>query len=448
MKELIRIYGRHYKGNLFLAFPVMMSQAGQMIVALTDNLMVGQLGAVELAAVALANNIFVIGMMFAIGLISAITPIAGKAIGAKDRLESSTILKQAVYMHPLSGVIITGILLCGIFIMPHMGQDPAVIKVAIPYYIILCISIIPLSIFFVFRQYAEALGNTRVAMQVTLTGAVINIGLNYLLIFGKLGFPQLGVEGAGYATLLCRVYMSIAAIILFFRMDLFKPDRKNWKLTKFDLIKSMHLLRIGVPIGSQYITEMLAFSIGSFMMGWIGTNALAAHQVVMSLVGFTYMVSAGLASATTIKVSHFRGQRNLKEMNRAIYASIHMVGLFMFCSLLIFYNFRFFIPSLFIQDPAVIAIASKLMIIAAMFQLFDGFQVNMLGALRGMEDVRIPMILLAIAYFAIALPFSYLAGIALKFGPQGVWFGYLFGLFLVSVQLYIRYKYKAKRLKV
>jgi MATE family multidrug resistance protein len=285
-------------------------------------------------------------------------------------------------------------------------------------------------------------------MQVTLTGAVINIVLNYLLIFGKLGFPQLGVEGAGYATLLCRVYMSIAAIILFFRMDLFKPDRKNWKLTRFDLIKSMHLLRIGVPIGSQYITEMLAFSIGSFMMGWIGTNALAAHQVVMSLVGFTYMVSAGLASATTIKVSHFRGQRNLKEMNRAIYASIHMVGLFMFCSLLIFYNFRFFIPSLFIQDPAVIAIASKLMIIAAMFQLFDGFQVNMLGALRGMEDVRIPMILLAIAYFAIALPFSYLAGIALKFGPQGVWFGYLFGLFSVSVQLFIRYKYKAKRLKV
>src|SRR5690606_9506341 len=123
--------------------------------------------------------------------------IAGKAIGAKDRLESSTILKQAVYMHPLSGVIITGILLCGIFIMPHMGQDPAVIKVAIPYYIILCISIIPLSIFFVFRQYAEALGNTRAAMQVTLTGAVINIGLNYLIIFGTRGFPKLGAERAG-----------------------------------------------------------------------------------------------------------------------------------------------------------------------------------------------------------------------------------------------------------
>lgn len=448
MKDLIRTYGRHYKGNLFLALPVMMSQAGQMIVALTDNLMVGQLGAVELAAVALANNIFVIGMMFAIGLISGVTPIAGKAIGAKDRLESSTILKQSVYMHPLSGVIIASILLCGIFIMPFLGQDPEVVKVAIPYYIILSLSIIPLSIFFVFRQYAEALGNTHMAMQITLTGAVINIVFNYLLIYGKLGFPQLGVPGAGYATLISRIYMSVAAVFLFFRKDLFKPDRLNWKLTKFNPTKSMHLLRIGVPIGSQYITEMLAFSLGSFMMGWIGTNALAAHQIVMSLVGFTYMVSAGLASATTIKVSHYRGQRDLKQMNRAIYASIHMVGLFMFCSLLIFYNFRFFIPSLFIQDPAVIEIAAKLMIIAAMFQLFDGFQVNMLGALRGMEDVRMPMLLLVVAYFAIALPFSYLAGIVFNLGPQGVWFGYLFGLISVSVQLFIRYKYKAKRLKV
>lgn len=182
------------------------------------------------------------------------------------------------------------------------------------------------------------------------------------------------------------------------------------------------------------------------MMGWLGTKELAAHQIVMSLVSLTYMISSGMASATTIKVSHFRGQHKLKAMNRAIYASIHMVLFFMLFSLSCFIIFRYKIPGLFVQDAEVISIAAGLMLIAGMFQLFDGLQVTLLGALRGMEDVRIPTILLIIAYFVVALPTSYLAAFVFDMGTNGVWLGYLVGLFLVSVQLFIRYRWKVKKM--
>lgn len=444
--ERFRIYESHYKANFSLALPVIFSQAGQMIVALTDNLMVGRLGAAQLAAVALANNIFVVGMMFGLGLITGLTPLAGKAIGAKNRLEATGWLKQAVITHPVSSLLLTGVMAMGVLIMPHMGQAREVVELALPYYLVLVSSIIPLNIFFLYKQYAEALGNTHIAMAITLISGLLNVFFNYLLIYGKLGFPAYGIVGAGYATLISRIFMAVAAIFIFFRMDFFKPDRINWKLSYFKFRQALELLKIGLPIGGQYIIEMLAFSIGSFMMGWLGTKELAAHQIVMSLVSLTYMISSGMASATTIKVSHFRGQHKLKAMNRAIYASIHMVLFFMLFSLSCFIIFRYKIPGLFVQDAEVISIAAGLMLIAGMFQLFDGLQVTLLGALRGMEDVRIPTILLIIAYFVVALPTSYLAAFVFDMGTNGVWLGYLVGLFLVSVQLFIRYRWKVKKM--
>jgi MATE family multidrug resistance protein len=275
---------------------------------------------------------------------------------------------------------------------------------------------------------------------------VVNIVLNYLLIYGKGGFPAYGVMGAGYATLISRIIMPMAFAYLFFKLDFFKPERISWKLSHYDLKKSLRMLRVGFPIGGQYIVEMLTFTLGSIMMGWMGAKELAAHQVVISLVSLTYMISAGLAAATTIKVSHFRGAQDLTELKRAVYASLHMVLIFMTLSLITFLSLRFKIPALFVPDQEVITIAAGLMLVGGLFQLFDGIQVVTLGALRGIEDTKIPMIMLVIAYFPIALPVSYFAGFVLDWGPQGIWIGYMVGLMLVGAQLLTRFRWKVKKM--
>lgn len=446
MANYFSIFRPHYKSNFALALPVMLSQAGQMIVVLADNIMVGQLGATELAAVALANNIFVVGMMFGIGLVTGLTPLAGKAFGSNNRPEAANWFKQSMYTHPVMALLQTILMALVALAIPFMGQPEEVVKLAIPYYMLLVASLLPFQFFFIFKQYAEGLGNTRIAMIITLSANILNIFLNYLLIYGKAGFPAYGIMGAGYATLIARVVMPMAFTYLYFKLDFFKPERTHWKMIRFNFKQSLRMLRVGSPIGGQYIVEVLTFSLGSIMMGWIGEKELAAHQIVMSLVTLTYMISAGLAAATTVKVSHFRGAGQITGMNRAFYASLHMVLVFMLVSLVTFLSFRYKIPGLFVPDQEVIAIAAGLMFVGGLFQLFDGIQVISLGALRGIEDTKIPMIMLIIAYFPIALPVSYVAGFVLNLGPQGIWLGYMVGLMLVGAQLLTRFRWKVKKL--
>ena len=437
--RLLSTFQSYYRVNLNLAYPIILSHAGQIVVMLADILMVGRLGAVQLAAAAFANNIFVIGLVFGIGLVSGLTPLAGKSYGSRKRFEASDWFKQAVYSYTTAAFIQTIIMALLSFAMPYMGQPQEVVEAARSYYLILVLSLLPFQCAFIIKQYAEALGNTRIAMIITLAANFINVFFNYLLIYGKFGFPALGLPGAGYATLISRIFMLVIFVILYFRLDFFKKDRINWRLISFNFKRSWKLLRFGLPIGGQAIIEMTTIAIGSVMMGWLGTKPLAAHQIVMSLINFTYMISAGLAAATTIKISHFRGQNNLLGIRYTFFASLHMVILFMTVSLISFLLLRFRIPALFIPDKEVIFIAGKLIFIAGLFQLFDGIQLTSLGALRGMADVKIPMIMSMIAYYIIALPVSYFCAFILNLGPQGIWIGYMVGLLVASVLLYTRF---------
>lgn len=437
----------HYKANLNLALPVMLSQAGQMVVVLADNLMVGQLGATQLAGAAFANNIFVVGMVFTMGLIHGLTPLTGKAFGSGNRAEAVNWLRQAFTTFPVISTIQAGIMAALVLFMPYMGQTAEVVKLAIPYYLVLVGSLIPFQFFFIFKQYAEGLGNTRIAMTITLTANIINILLNYIFIYGKLGMPALGLMGAGYATLISRLFMPMAFLILFFKLDFFEPDRDYWRTSRFNINAAVKLLKLGFPIAGQYIVEVLTFSLGSIMMGWLGEAALGAHQVVISLASLTYMTSAGLAAATTIKVSHFRGEKNFKEISHSVNASLRMVIVFMSLSVTMFLLFRFRIPALFVPDVEVISIAAGLMLVAGLFQIFDGIQVVSLGALRGLEDVKTPMLMVIIAYFPVALPISYISAFVLGWGPQGIWLGYMAGLLMAGIQLLLRFRWKTRLLK-
>lgn len=444
-KHLTKKYSPHYKPNFKLAFPVVLSQAGQMIVALADTLMVGRLGATQLAAASLANTIFIVGLVLGIGLVSGLTPLVGKEYGSGNRQVAVKWLKHALVIFPPLAVVQAIVMAAIVFILPVLGQPEEVVLLSIPYYLILVLSIIPLQIFTIFKQYAEGLGNTRIAMMITISANIINIILNYILIYGKLGFPALGITGAGYATLISRIIMPLLFIWLYFNLNYFRYDRSNWKCVHFKIKSALTLINLGIPIAGQYVLEVLAFSLGSIMMGWLGTKALAAHQIVLSLTSFTYMISSGFAAAATIKVSHFRGEGISTQARNSVFASLHLVLIFMAISSTIFCLFRFKIAGLFVPDKEVINIAGLLLLIAGMFQLFDGLQVVMLGALRGYEDVKIPMFIVFISYFIIALPASYLMAFALQIGVAGIWIGYLIGLLTVSSMLLLRFRKISKR---
>ena len=410
-----------------------------MVVGLADTMMVGQLGATPLAAVSLANNIFVVGMVFGIGLAAGLTPLAGKDYAAGDRLKATGWFKNSILIFPFIAIFQVVLMALVVFLLPFMGQPADVVQLAIPYYLIIVVSFIPFILFIVLKNYAEGLANTRIAMYITISVNVLNIILNYLFIYGKLGFPEMGAFGAGVATLIARILMPIIFILIFVKQPLFRPDVENWNKCSISTYTISRLLRLGFPIAGQLIVEVSTFSIGSIMMGWLGAAALAANQVALSLSSLTYMVASGFAAAATIKVSHFRGQGRIKQAKDAAFASLHQVLFFMGICVVLFIIFRFKIPALFVPDEEVIKIAAMLMLIAGLYQFFDGIQVVMLGALRGFEDVKIPMVILIIAYFLITLPICYALAFTFKLEAAGVWTGYLMGLFLVSTLLLARF---------
>ncbi len=438
-------YKPHYIPNIKLALPVVFSQAGQMVVGLVDTLMVGQLGTTELAAVSFANSIFILGFVISIGLAYAVTPMVGKSHGAEDRKKCGYWLKQGLWINIISAVMLIGVMVGVSFLMPFIGQEEQVVKYAKPYYFLLVSSMLPFAVFMVFKQFAEGIANTRIAMVVTLLANVINILLNYLLIFGKIGLPELGLNGAGWATLISRIFMAIVFVVLFWNLPFFDKYKQAYLKTKLNLREAFEVLRVGFPIGGQMFIEVFAFSMGAIMMGWIGQVQLAAHQIVITLASLTYMMSLGLSSAATIKVSNFLGAKDYKSLKYAAYAILHKVIVFMAVNGILFYVFREAIPALFVNDQEVVMIAAQLMIVAGVFQIFDGLQAVWIGILRGLQDVNMPSVIAFVTWILIALPICYICGFVLNFGAAGVWFGYLSGLMIASILLQFRFRKIIKR---
>ncbi len=423
-----------------MAFPIVLSQMGQVSVALVDNMMVGHVGTTELAAAAFSNSVFMIGMVFGMGVTYGLTPLVGESFSKKDVDGMEAWLKNGVFSHLLAAVFLSLIMFGVYFFLPLMGQPADVLELAKPYYILLCFSYLPFMLFFSSKQFFEGIGNTKMAMHITLTANLVNVVVNYVFIFGKFGFPAMGLYGAGIGTLTSRVLMPImfAAYIVWNRKYLQYFIKANAE--KLQLQRIIRILKIGIPIGFQLIVEVTAFAVGAVMMGWIGETTLAAHQVAMGMASFTYMISLGVSQANTIRVSHQMGIKDYVSMRTAAFASTHLVLAFMLVAALVFILARNLLPYLFTTDPAVIEIAASLLIIAAIFQLFDGLQVVMQSTLRGMSDVTVPMFIAFIAYLLIGLPGSYVLAFVFEFGAQGIWYGYVIGLAIAGILFYLRFK--------
>ncbi|MDR0364796.1 MAG: MATE family efflux transporter [Bacteroidales bacterium] len=442
----LKEYIPYYKRNLKVAIPVVISHAGQTTVMLADNIMVGHLGAMELAAISFIGVVYMVGMIFGMGFTLGLTPLVGVAYGEKNHEKIGRLFQNSLLMNLVSTIFFASILLIAGSFLDRMGQEPIVVDIARPAYYIIAWSFIPQMIFFSGRQFAEGIGNTKIAMYVTITCNLLNIFLNYVMIYGKLGFPAWGLTGAATATLISRICMAIGMIFVIFRLDIFNRYFKFFKTGGFSWKYIKQLISIGAPISIQTGTEVLTFSLCGIMIGWINGISLAANQVTQTMVSLTFMIALGVASATTIRVSHQLGEKNYVGVRKAGFASMHLGLGFMSISALCFILFRNYIPYIFTSDPEVIAISSQLFIIAGIFQLFDGLQAVSMAALRGIADAKIPSIISFISYMIVCLSIGYCLAFIVELGAVGVWLGYIAGLGLAAIWLSLRFNKKSKNL--
>ncbi len=429
----------HLRKNLSLAFPVMVGQVGHIMVTVADTMMVGRVGVVPLAAATFASTFFNVLMIFGIGVSFAITPL----VAATDPQAQSKLmryLQNGVVLNMVLAVVLALLGCVAAQFLQHFGQETEVAIMAKPYLLVMSVSLIPLMYFQSYRQYAEGLSDTFNPMWVSVFANVLNVILNYLLIYGALGFPELGLIGAGYATLIARVVM---AIVMHWAIRS-KLYGFNWEIA---LAVMKRMLRIGVPSGMQYVFEIGAFAMAAVMIGWISAEAQAAHQIAVSMAALTYMAASGLGTAGTIRVGNQMGLKNLHNLKMAGYSVMFSVILFMSCTGIIFVIFRHELVALYIKDAEVQAIAAALLIIAAAFQISDGMQAAGLGVLRGLTDVKVPTIVTFVSYWLVAIPGGYVLGFIFNFGVFGVWYGLLTGLTLAAILHFVRFKRLTSRMK-
>jgi multidrug resistance protein, MATE family len=443
----LKNYKTHAKEGFHLAYPVMLSQLGHVTMGVADNIMVGNLGAANLAGAGLANVAFNFLLLFGIGVSYAITPLVSTADGERDDTKIASILKHGLLINVCNSLILVAIVSVGMNVLFHINQPPEVVALSIPYLSIITFSLIPILVFQTFRQFTEGLSLTRIAMIIVISANVVNIGLNYLLIYGHGGFPALGLNGAGYATLTSRVLMAVVFAGYVYLAPRFKKFRNGFSIGNYSKALLNKMLHIGIPAGMQFIFEVAAFDFSLVMMGWLGTKALAAHQIAINLATISYMTTSGLAAAATIRVSHFLGKKDFSNLRQSAYSLLGVALLIMTAWAIFFIVGRNFLPVLYVHDAEVIAIAGPLLVIAGFFQLSDGAQVVCIGALRGLQDVKIPSLLIFISYWIIGLPLGYLLAFVLGWGAIGIWLGLLLGLTLTATAMFLRFKKLAGSLK-
>jgi MATE family multidrug resistance protein len=447
MKQFFAKYKQHYADNLLLAYPVVISQVGNTFVQMSDSVIVGHFAStVSLAAVSLVNSIFVIPMVIGMGIAYGLTPLIAQHNSRKEMEICGKLLANSLFINIFISTILFICLYTGsVFVLVHLHQTPAVVEQAKPFLQLMGLSIIPLMIFHTFKQFAEGLGFTRQAMIISVTGNIINICVGIILVKGMFGIKPMGVRGVGYSTLIDRTLMAIVMSFYVLKASKFKAYLKGFATKSISFAKSLRILKIGAPIALQYSFELTAFSGAAIIIGTMGAIPQAAHQVAISLAAMTYMVSSGVAAAATIKSGNYFGVNDHKTLRTSALSHYHIVILFMFCSALLFSLGNHFLPYIYTSDKAVINIASQLLIIAALFQLFDGTQVVGLGILRGMGDVNIPTIGTFLAYWVVGIPVGYVLGITLHLGVRGVWYGLVLGLMVSSALMYLRFRYISKK---
>lgn len=451
----LALYTKEFRYNWKLAAPVMLGMLGHTFVSFIDNIMVGQLGTAELAAVSLGNSFMFIAMSIGIGFSTAITPLTAEADSSENFLQAKSTFKHGLFLCTVLGIVLFSLVFFAKPLLYFMKQPEEVVELALPYLDLVAFSLIPLIVFQALKQFSDGLSMTRYPMYATLIANIANVVLNYLLIFGHFGFPKLGIVGAAYGTLLSRFIMVAYLWLLLMKKEKSKAMVTNIKIFVLEKLMLKKIISLGAPSAMQMFFEVAIFTAAIWLSGLLGKNPQAANQIALNLSSMTFMVAMGLSVASMIRVGNQKGLHNYRELRRIAFSIFLLAVLLAVGFALIFLIFRYQLPKIYVDfDDAinftdnmeVVGIATQLLLAAAIFQISDSIQVVVLGALRGLQDVKIPTLITFISYWVIGFPISYFLGKEDAYGSFGIWLGLLAGLSSAAILLYIRFNYLTLKL--
>ena len=428
-----------------MGLPIVIGQLGIILVSFVDTFMVSRHGTNDLAAASFVNNMFNLAIIFATGFSYGLTPIVGKLFGKGKRGDAGGMFKNAL----LSNGTIAALLMLAMWTLylniGNLGQPVELLGLMRPYYITLLVSIPFVLLFNAFKQFADGITDTKASMWILLSGNVLNIVGNYLLIFGKCGLPELGLLGAGISTLLSRMAMLAISLIVFFNRKGYREYAIGFWKTGVSRMRQKELFFLGLPIAAQMGMEAASFSLTTIMVGWIGTTALAAHQIMVTVSQLGFMVYYGMAAAVAVKVSNYNGAGDTANIKRAASSGFHLITFMAVITSVLIFALRNDIGTLFTDDTSVVLLVAQLTIPFLLYQFGDGMQCNYANALRGIADVKPMMLFAFVAYFVISLPAGYIFGFVLDFGLPGVWMSFPFGLTSAGVMFYLRFRHTLKK---
>jgi MATE family multidrug resistance protein len=424
-----------------LAYPIILGELAQMALGIIDTAMVGAVSYKHLAASSLVQSVIIIPFVLGIGITISVSQLVSQSHGQRDGQQVSHYLYNGFWLSAITALVISLSLEFGQNILFHLNQDPEVAMLAVPYLQIIGWSIIPMLLFMALKQFTDGLEFTKTAMILSLLALPINVLLNWIMIFGNWGFPRLELVGAGWGTLITRTLIFIALGVVILRHSTFKKyiavRKKQWI---FSLKTMKELLHIGIPSSLQLSMEAGAFAVSGILVGTIGAVEQAAHQIALSIASVTFMVSMGLSQAGSIRTSNAFGRKDWPTISLIGRSTIMMALSYGVACALAFIVFRYQLPLVFNDNPEVLALSALLLLYAAIFQISDSTQVICAGLLRGIKDVKIPTLFIAIAYWVVGIPVGCLLAFYYEMGAAGIWTGFIIGLTLSALFLSFRFR--------
>lgn len=435
---------RPYLTLLSLGLPIVIGQIGVIVLGFADTLMIGHHSTTELAAASFVNNMFNLAIIFSTGFSYGLTPIVGSLFGQGRHPEAGEALRNSLAANTLMALLVCLVMGTLYLNLDRMGQPEELLPYIRPYFLVLLASLPFVLWFNGFKQFTDGITDTKVSMWILLSGNVLNIAGNYLLIYGRLGLPEMGITGAGVATLVSRILMVAAYLALFFFTRRYTVYRRGFLTGRINRRDFIQLNRLGWPIAGQMGMETASFSFSAIMIGWLGSLQLASYQIMMSVSQVCFMMYYGMGAAVAVRISNFHGQNDLENVRRTARHGFHiMLALLVLTGIPIFL-LRHHIGSWFTDSEAVSLMVAQTILPFLLYQFGDALQINFANALRGIADVR-PMLLYAfIAYFVISLPAGYLFGFVLDGGIVGIWLAFPFGLTSAGIMYWLRFRKKTR----
>ena len=435
----------HYTDLLKLGLPIMVGQLGMIILSFADTIMVGRYGTTDLAAASMVNNLFNLIIIFATGFSYGLTPMVGNLYGQQKKKEIGGCLKNGLYANFSMAVLLTFVMTLLYQNLECLGQPEELLPLVKPYYLVLLCSLVFVLIFSGFKQFADGITDTSISMWILLSGNILNIIGNYFLIYGKCGFPEWGLFGAGVATLCSRIYMVVIFCIIFLIKRSYAEYRIGFKMSSFSREIFIKLNKMGWSVAMQMGIETASFSVCAIMVGWLGAKALAAHQIMLTIGQLGFMMYFGMAAAVAVRISFYHGRKDYKNIQQVSAVGMHIIFVLSIIATISIYFCYDIICTWFTVDLKVQELVKQLVLPFVLYQFGDGLQCNYSNSLRGISDVKPMMYIALVSYVIVAIPLGYLFAFVMKGNLPGIWFSFPFGLTIAGILYYLRFKSKLRK---